>query len=117
MVFDYYPKGDNFMYILVCVLNGSIMLFIPFYIIATVETLENFKKIKTWMSYEDGTTNRFKLCLIRVLATILAMGLSMVSDDVSVVTGFAGSVFMPLISFLIPVISLLLYENRFYVQM
>jgi len=105
MIFSYYPKGGNFMYILVCIVNGSIASFIPFYIIANMEILENFASIKNWLYYEDQTTNRYKLALLRVAGTIVTGGCSMVSDDVTVVTGFAGSVFMPLISFLLPIIA------------
>jgi hypothetical protein len=103
IIFDYYPKGSNFMYVLVCIVNGSIGSFIPFYIIANMEVLEAFQSVKDWLKYEDNTTNRWKLMLLRVSGTLVACGASMISDNVTVVTGFAGAVFMPMISFLIPV--------------
>jgi len=61
VVFNYYPVGANFMYVLVCIVNAAIASFIPFYIIANMEILENFESIKNWLMYEDQTTNRWKL--------------------------------------------------------
>ena len=61
VIFNYYPEGGNFMYVLVCIVNASIGSFIPFYIIANMEILENFESIKNWLYYEDQTTNRWKL--------------------------------------------------------
>ena len=113
MIFSYYPKGGNFMYVLVCIVNVSIGSFIPFYIIANMEILENFESIKNWLYYEDQTTNRWKLSVLRLAGTVVAMGCSMVSDDVEVVTGFAGAVFMPLISFLLPILA---FQNRQWSQ-
>ena len=37
----------------------------------------------------------------------------MISDDVETVTGFAGAVFMPLISFLLPILA---FQNRQWTQ-
>jgi len=105
IIFDYYPSGGNFMYILVCIVNASIGSFIPFYIIANMEVLENFDCIKNWLYYEDQTTNRWKLAVLRLGGTWIAAACSLVSDNVTIVTGFSGSVFMPLISFLLPIIA------------
>lgn len=95
VVFSYYPKGLNFMYVFVCIVNAAIASFIPFYIIANMEILESFESIKNWLMYEDQTTNRWKLASLRVAGTLVACGCSMISDNVQTVTGFVGAVFMP----------------------
>ena len=63
---------------------------------------------------QDGNTSRFKLILIRAIGTVIIIAICLPTNDVSIVTEFAGNLFNPLVSFAIPII--MVHSKAFFID-
>lgn len=91
-----------FFYICEVIFNLLLTPFMPFYIIAIFEPQEYFPSYKNMVSNADGTTSRVKQVTIRGMGTLIIVACCCLSNDTNMITEFAGNLFNPLVSFMIP---------------
>ena len=95
---------DNQPYFYICQVVFVVFLapYMPFYIIGIFEPLEYFETYKKFLMNREGEVSRYKLVFVRAVGTLVTVAFCMISDNVSLVTEFAGNLFNPLVSFTIP---------------
>jgi len=86
-----------------------LLIFIPLYNISNTEYLENYRFFSLMLHYKNGEINRRRLLIFRWAVFLLTTSLALLTDKVEVVLNLVGSLFIPIISYHIPVC-----KNSFY---
>lgn len=103
VVFYVFPVDSN-MFLLAIVFCCVLIIFVPLYNISNAELLERYQVIKKFVSLEDGDYNRTNLVILRLGCFLAFSLLAFITDEVTVVLNLAGGIAIPLISFYLPVI-------------
>jgi len=99
----YDRKNDMFFFILQTMFIFFLAPWMPLYIIALFEPFEYFEGYKDFLKNSSGQISRYKLVAVRATGTVVIVGLCMMSNNVNVLTEFAGNLVNPLCSFVIPI--------------
>lgn len=111
VAFKIYTEDRKFMHNLGVVFAIVITLFLPLYNIANCELLEEFEIVKRFVKFNDPENpnsdekSRPKLLLFRLLIFVITISFALLTDKVEVVLNFSGAIFVPLISFYMPVLA------------
>lgn len=106
VIFNVYSQ-DSKMFLCAIVFCCVLVIFVPLYNIANTELLERIGWIGKLVGDGTGDKNRTAVVIFRIISFLFFSAIAMLTDEVTIVLNLAGGLVIPIISFYIPVSSIL----------
>ena len=106
VIFNVYSQ-DSRMFLCAIVFCCVLVIFVPLYNIANTELLERIGWIGKLVGDGTGDKNRTAVVIFRIISFLFFSAIAMSTDEITIVLNLAGGLVIPIISFYIPVSSIL----------
>lgn len=91
-------------YIFNSIFQFTILLFTPYILIAFFEPLESIDIYQKCLMGPDGFVRRWKIVLFRIIGCCAIMSLTLISNNIAIISEFTGTFFMPIVGLFFPII-------------